>query len=228
MNDERITVFAGHYGSGKTNLAINYAIYLRTLHPHVAIADLDIVNPYFRTRDSEKDLLEKNIRVISSEYAGTNLEAPAIPSGTAAIFDEKPVYGVIDLGGDDRGAYALGRYSEILEAEASKNILLVINKYRPLSQTPRLAAGIKQEIEQAAHVRFTGIVNNSNLGAQTTADDVLASLAYAKETSEMIGLPVKMTAVRHELENELSGTIPNLFGLKLISGDKWRIYYDKG
>lgn len=227
MNDERITIFAGHYGSGKTNLAVNYAIHLREKYPRVAIADLDIVNPYFRTNDSEKLLRDKDIRVISSEYAGTNLEAPAVPGGVVSIFDEKHCYGVIDLGGDDRGAYALGRYAEKLEAEASKNVLLVINRYRPLSQTPREVAEIKNEIEQAARISFTGIVNNSNLGASTTADDVLASLIYAEETAEITGLPLVMTAVRCDLEDELRGKIPNIYGLRIISVDKWRIYYDK-
>ena len=110
MTDKRITVFAGHYGSGKTNIAVNYALKLKEKYERVDIADLDIVNPYFRTKDSEKQLEERGIHLISSEYANSNVDVPAMPAEAYAITDDLSVRAVIDVGGDDRGALALGRY----------------------------------------------------------------------------------------------------------------------
>ncbi len=223
MFDARITLFAGHYGSGKTNLAVNYAMHLKKHHPHVAIADLDIVNPYFRTKDSEATFEQLGIRFISSEFANTNVELPAMPSNAVALFDDKALYGVIDVGGDDRGAYAVGRYADHLADEPSKNILLVVNSYRPLTRTADALLEIQKEIEAAAHIQFTGIVNNSNLGAQTTLQDIVASSEHMKEVAEKLALPLMMTAVKEEFLESLRDQIPNLFGLKIITKNEWRI-----
>ena len=110
MEFKRVTLFAGHYGSGKTNIAVNYALALKRSGKDTTIADLDIVNPYFRAKDS-KDVLEKNgIKFISSEFANSNVDFPALPSETYGIVTRRDSYAVIDVGGDDRGALALGRY----------------------------------------------------------------------------------------------------------------------
>jgi len=109
MGFKRITLFAGHYGSGKTNVAINYALLLKKSFERVKIADLDIVNPYFRTKDSERVLEENAVELISSDYAGTNVDFPALPAKAYSIIDDVGVHAVIDVGGDDRGALVLGR-----------------------------------------------------------------------------------------------------------------------
>lgn len=217
MRDERITVFAGHYGSGKTNIAVNYAIKLKSVNniKRVAIADLDIVNPYFRTKDSINLLTEMGIRVITSEFANTNLDAPAMPATAASIFDDTAQYGIIDLGGDDRGAVAIGRYKKYIEAEQNKNILLVINCYRPLSGKADDIIKIKNEIEYAAGFKFNGIVNNSNLGEETEVPDVIKSVLIAAEVSKKCSLPVVMTCADERLLQELKGNVPDLFGLTL-------------
>ena len=106
---KRITLFAGHYGSGKTNIAVNYAFKLRQQGLEVAVADLDIVNPYFRTKDSEKELKEAGIRLLCSEFASSNVDLPTLPQGIYSVIDDRSEYAVMDIGGDDRGAYALGR-----------------------------------------------------------------------------------------------------------------------
>ena len=103
---KRITLFAGHYGSGKTNIAVNFALSLKEMGKSVEIADLDIVNPYYRTKDSEEELNAAGIRVISSEYANSNVDFPAMPGEAYSIIDNKETYAVCDVGGDDRGAYA--------------------------------------------------------------------------------------------------------------------------
>jgi hypothetical protein len=217
MKDERITIFAGHYGSGKTNIAINYALCLKKERKkaEVALVDLDIVNPYFRANDSAALLTKNGIRVITGEYANTNLDAPAIPVQAISLFDNKNLYGIIDLGGDDRGAVAIGRYKEHIQNEQSKNILLVVNCYRPLSRSAEEIITIKNEIEAAAGFQFNGIVNNSNLGAATCVNDILKTLAAVNEVSSKISLPVIMTCVDERLKEGLLGQIPDLFGISL-------------
>ena len=212
---KRITVFAGHYGSGKTNIAVNYAVLLKNTDDSVAIADLDIVNPYFRTKDSEEILNEKGIRLISSEYAGSNVDVPALPPETYAITSNKSITAVIDVGGDDRGALALGRYTPLLTEENNYEFLFVINKFRPLTKTPEEAIEVMNEIETAAKLKFTGIINNSNIGDETKASDVLSSVAYADRVSELSGLEVYATTVNESIANELDSKIDNLLPIKL-------------
>lgn len=212
---KRVTLFCGHYGSGKTNIAVNYALHLRRSGEEVTVADLDIVNPYFRTKDSRKELEAAGIRLICSEYANTNLDIPALPADLYAITDDKSRYAVIDVGGDDRGALALGRISPALCEEGNYEMLAVINCYRPLTQDVPSTLEVLGEIEAACGMRFTGLVNNSNLGEMTSAEDVLASLRYAEEVSRASGLPVCMTTVRASLYETLKERIEGLFPLDL-------------
>lgn len=215
MEHKRVTLFAGHYGSGKTNIAVNYALKLKKDGEKVVIADLDIVNPYFRTKDS-KDELEKNgIKLISSEFANSNVDFPALPQEMYEVTDNKGEFAVLDIGGDDRGAYALGRYAPFIKEENDYEMLLVINKYRPLTADAESVVEIMREIEQAGGIAFTGIVNNSNLGEETTARTVLNSVEYASEVSRITGLPVKMTSAEQSLYDELKDVIDNVFPLKL-------------
>jgi uncharacterized coiled-coil protein SlyX len=117
MQYKRITLFAGHYGSGKTNIAVNYALHLKSLGEAVVVADLDIVNPYFRTRDSQADFEKAGIRLISSEFASSNVDLPALRQDVYSILDNPTECAIMDIGGDDRGAYALGRYADAIKAE---------------------------------------------------------------------------------------------------------------
>ncbi len=212
---KRITLLSGHYGSGKTNIAVNMAFDMKTKSPNVTIADLDIVNPYFRTKDSQKELQNAGIKLICSEYANTNVDIPALPQDMYSVIDDKTQMAVIDIGGDDRGALALGRYSKGIVEENDYDMLLVINCFRPLTRDAKDTLEVMREIENAGKIKFTGIVNNSNLGEETTADDVLGSLKYASEISEITELPIVATCVKEELFDELSGKIENLFALKL-------------
>lgn len=215
MEFKRITLFAGHYGSGKTNIAVNYALLLRKSFQSVKIADLDIVNPYFRTKDSEKVLAENEVELISSDFAGTNVDLPALPAKAYSIIDDTKVHAVIDVGGDDRGALVLGRYYDRIKAENNYEMLFVINKYRPLTENAESTAEIKNQIEKAGSLPFTAIVNNSNIGEETTEKDVLSALEYAREVSSLTGLPIKMTSVKAEIAKNLKGEIENLFPIRI-------------
>ena len=215
MQHKRITLFAGHYGSGKTNIAVNYALYLKQAGKDVVIADLDLVNPYFRTRDSIKVLSDAGVRLISSEFASSNVDLPALPQDVYSILDNSRESAIMDIGGDDRGAYALGRYSDSIKNENDYEMLFVFNKYRPLTPTAEDAMEIMAEIEEACKIKFTAIVNNSNLGEITTPQDILDSVEETQKLSQLTGLPVKMTAVKKELVNNLNGKVENLFPLTL-------------
>lgn len=212
---KRVTMILGHYGSGKTNIAVNLALALRKTHDRVAIADLDIVNPYFRTKDSLEVIKAADIRLIVSDYANTNLDIPALPQDMYAVTDDKGLTCVLDIGGDDRGALVLGRLRPELVKENDYEMLLVINKYRPLTATVELTLEVMAEIEAAANMRFTGIVNNSNLGGETTAETVMDSFEYAAEVSRRTGLPIVMTTVREDIAKELEGKAEGLFPLTL-------------
>ena len=217
---KRITLFAGHYGSGKTNIAVNFALELKKMGKNVEIADLDIVNPYYRTKDSEEELNKAGIRVISSEFANSNVDFPAMPGEAYSIIDNKETFAVCDVGGDDRGAYALGRFRQGIMAE-DYEMYLVINKFRPLTSDVDSLKEIKEEIEAAAGIPFTAIVNNSNLGRETTAEAVLGSVDYANEAAEKLNLPVKLTTVNEPLYNELKDKIENLMPLVLQERNFW-------
>ena len=212
---KRVTLFAGHYGSGKTNVAVNYALQLKKMGLQVAIADLDIVNPYFRTKDSQKELEENGINLISSVYAGSNVDLPALPAEIYSLVDIHDRYAIFDIGGDDRGATALGRYADAIKAENNYELLLVLNKFRPLSKTPELAIEVMHEIEATADMKFTGIVNDSNLGVETTAEDVLGSVAFAKKVSETAGIPIRFTTVTKNIYDEVKDKIDDLMVIHL-------------
>ena len=220
-NLKRVTIFAGHYGSGKTNIAVNYALQSAKHGYKTAIADLDIVNPYFRTKDSEKVLAEHGIRLISSPYANSNVDTPALPAEAYSVIHDNSVYSVIDVGGDDRGALALGRYMPEILKQNDYEMIFVINKYRYLTSNPNDTVGIMREIETAVGAKFTSIVNNSNLGEETTADTVESSFEYADEVSKISGLQIKMTTVKEILYNHLKDNKENLFDINLYVRQSW-------
>ncbi|MBQ7653791.1 MAG: hypothetical protein IJS17_01820 [Clostridia bacterium] len=215
MQYKRITLLCGHYGSGKTNIALNMAFDLKNQKDNVAIADLDIVNPYFRTKDSADELKEKGIRLIVSEFANSNVDIPALPQDMYAITDDKNLNTVIDVGGDDRGVLALGRLSDKIIEENNYNMFLVVNCYRPLTRNADETIEVLREMEMSCKIRFTGIVNNSNLGVLTTPEDVLKSVGYAQEVSEKTSLPVVATTVDENIYSSLTGKIDDLFPLRL-------------
>lgn len=213
--EKRIIILSGHYGSGKTNVAVNFAIDLKKGGNKVAIADLDIVNPYFRTKDSIEDFNNLGVRLISSKYAGSNVDIPALPQDIYAITDDSTYKMVVDVGGDDRGALALGRLTPKILEEGDYDMLLVINRFRPLTPDAVSTIEVAKEIETACKIKFTGIINNSNLGELTTAEDVLNSKSYADEISSLLKIPVKYTTVKTELYEELKDKIENLYPLNL-------------
>ena len=206
IEHKRLTLFAGHYGSGKTNIAVNYALLLAAEGKKVCIADLDIVNPYFRTADSAEDLEKAGIQLISPQYANSNVDLPALPAESYRPVQDKSVWGIMDIGGDDRGAYALGRFVPYILEENNYRMAFVVNSCRPLTQTPEDALEIMREIEAACKLPFTCIVNNTNLGALTTPQIVEESANYIKRLSELSGLPLWIHTAEADLARQLQLT----------------------
>ena len=215
MNHKRLTLFAGHYGSGKTNIAVNYALRLAGEGKPVCIADLDIVNPYFRTKDSAKELEAAGVHLVSPQFANSNVDLPALPAEAYRLVTDKRMYGIMDIGGDDRGAYALGRYVPGILEENNYRMVFVANAYRPLTRTPEEAMEVMAEIEAACGLKFTDIINNSNLASETTAETVLDSLSYMEKLSNLSGLPIFATSAVTSVAASLEGKIENILPLQL-------------
>lgn len=205
---KRITLFAGHYGSGKTNIAVNYAIKLRQSGKSCKIVDLDIVNPYFRTKDSAKRLEDAGVETVFPQYANSNVDLPALPKEIYGAVAEKSYHVVLDIGGDDRGALALGRYAPDILKENNYEMIFVANFYRPLTKTANEALEVMREIESAGGIKFTAIVNNSNLGSETTADIVKLSFNEAKRLAELSNLPIISTTVEEKIAKNIEGSFP--------------------
>ena len=213
MEHKRLTLFAGHYGSGKTNIAVNYALHLAGEGKKVCIADLDNVNPYFRTKDSAKLLEEAGVHLISPQFANTNVDLPALPAEAYRLVTDRQTYGIMDIGGDDRGAYALGRYVPGILEENNYRMVFVANASRPLTRTPEDAMEVMHEIEAACGLKFTDLVNNTNLGDLTTAETVLRSQGYMEKLSALSGLPVFATTAKADVAAQLP--LPDVLPLVL-------------
>ena len=209
---KRLTLFCGHYGSGKTNIAINYALYLKGLGHEVTIADLDIVNPYFRSKDSTDVLEASGVRVIALPFANSSVDLPSLPSSAYSVVQDRSRFAVLDIGGDDRGAYALGRFVPYILEENDYDMFYVVNFYRPLTTCASDALEVLREIEGACGLAFTGIINNSNLGAETTAETVSATSGMADELCRLSGLPLVMVTAEESVAGAMGRDV---FPMKL-------------
>ena len=205
QNSKRITIITGHYGSGKTNFAVNLAVDLCKAGKKAVLVDLDIVNPYFRSADFKDALGQMGIEMICPTYANTNLDIPALGADIYSVFNkEDGRYVIFDVGGDDAGAAALGRYAKLIQEE-SFDMLYVVNRYRYLTRQPEEALQVLREIEGASRLTATGVVNNSNLGGQTTAQDILDALEYGRSVASLAGIPL----VAAVAERSLAAQIPD-------------------
>jgi len=212
----RIHVIVGHYGSGKTEFAINYALSLKETYQKVYIVDLDIVNPYFRTNDERKKLEELGICVIASPYASSNVDVPSLPADIYRVFAEKDAAVVFDVGGDDDGAIALGRYKQYFDAEPPE-MLFVINVYRPMTKDCESVCNMIASIEAVSRLKVTGLVNSSNLAALTTEAELMAGQTVADEVSQKTGIPCKYAVGLSSVLEKL----PKGFSAKTFSIDRF-------
>ena len=222
MFNKRVNVFMGHYGSGKTFVAVNFALALAKAKKPVSIYDLDIVNPYFRTVDAQNKLQEAGVELVVSPFAGTNVDSPAMNAKSYKMLDDKSRFAVTDIGGDDRGALALGRFAERIKEENDYEALLVINKFRPETRDVDGVLAIKEEIERSGKLPFTAIVNNANMGDETDENTIIQGYEFVQEISKITGLPVKFTAVRKDLINGEISKIKRILPITPIKYGDWQ------
>ncbi len=206
------TIVVGHYGSGKTEFALNLALRLRTEGKRVTIVDLDTVNPYFRTNDIRKKLEALGIGVIAPIYASTNFDLPALPPEIYAAFEKTEEYVIFDVGGDDEGATALGQYKSRFD-EAPYEMLAVVNAKRPLTATAEEMAESVRLIELTSRLKVSALVNNTNLSYETQLEDVLESVREVERAAQILNIPVKCTSVRQDLAQDIPQE--DIFALEL-------------
>lgn len=218
--DARLTVVVGHFGSGKTEFSVNLALQLREEHAPVALADLDVVDPYFRSRECAELLRERDIRLISSAPNCHDADLPSMPPEVHVLTDNTDIWGVMDIGGDPSGARVLARYRRGLKDNGAR-LVCVINANRPLSDTAEKMVSYIRSIETACGMEVDALVNNTHCCHLTALEDILNGAEMAREVSEMTGIPVLCHAVPRRLAEEAAQHLDNIFPMDLYMKKPW-------
>lgn len=221
LKDNRIRIICGHYGSGKTEFAINYSLALKESEDKVAIADMDVVNPYFRSREKAEILRKQGIKVIYSSLDGTALDIPAVSGevGTLIVGNEWNL--ILDVGGDNVGARALARHSKEIRPD-DYDMFFVINTYRPETQKAADIISHLQAIEETTGMKVTGLVNNTHMMRNTTLEDVLFGQKISEEVSKKLNLPIKYISCIEEVAKQLPQELKDIcITTSLIMRENW-------
>ncbi|MGN0134719.1 MAG: hypothetical protein ACI4AO_08325 [Anaerotignum sp.] len=222
-DDKRVRIISGHYGSGKTEFAVNYVTKLReSVEGKVAIADLDIVNVYFRSREKKAELEEKGVRVIASNLDTAVADVPAVSGAMTMPVVNKEYQYVIDLGGNDVGTLVLGRIKPVLD-HSETDFFMVVNTYRPNTSTPEGIIEQMENLEYAAGLKVTGFINNTNLVRETTVDCLVHGDEILKEVTKRTGVPVKYVSYVKDLltEEVPEGLSGELFPMEFNMRETW-------
>lgn len=221
LEDKRIRIVTGHYGSGKTEFAVNYVINLAKSGKKAAIADLDIVNPYFRSREEKGRMERLGIRVVAPEGKFINADVPALPADINTLLQDESYQVVLDVGGDAAGARALGRYYPYLK-DADYDMFIVVNANRPNTASPEAVIEYIEDIERAARIRATGLVNNTHMLRETTVEDVLRGQQVVEEVSRQKNLPVKYICAIERIAGQIpAGLTGEVFPIKMYMRPEW-------
>ena len=221
---KRMQIITGHYGSGKTEYAVNLALHLAQTTENVALADMDIVNPYFRSYEQAKRLEDAGIRVIVTSCGGV-ADIPAINPEVMSIFQQEKWTGVLDIGGDPIGARVLARFAHQLKPD-DFDLLFVLNANRPETKDVESALQYMQGIEAECRQKVTGIVNNTHLCGETTAEEILKGAALAHALSERTSLPVIHHAVQRKFVEQVQDKLPEpVLPMNIYMKKPWEIIF---
>lgn len=221
---KRIQIITGHYGSGKTEYAVNLALHLAQERENVALADLDIVNPYFRSYEQAKRLEDAGIRVIVTSCGGI-ADIPAINPEVMSVFQQEKWTGVLDIGGDPIGARVLARFAPQLKT-SEFDLLFVLNANRPETKDVESALQYMQGIEAECRQKVTGIVNNTHLCGETTAEEILKGARLAQELSERTSLPVIHHAVQRKFVEQVQDKLSEpVLPMNIYMKKPWEIIF---
>ncbi|NJD04491.1 MAG: hypothetical protein FIA99_18295 [Ruminiclostridium sp.] len=217
MFDKRISIFTGHFGSGKTEVAVNYIIKLAERYSKTAIVDFDVVNPFFRTADARENLEARGILVLAPLYANTNVDVPSMPPEINMLFEKKEYRVVFDAGGDELGAKVLSTYNESILKD-DYEMYFVINTRRPMTLSEKGIEEMILEIEASSRLKVDRLVNNTNLLGETTAEDVLEGSRIIDGISRKLGIPIGFTSSLRTVLEQLpdDAGVPKLFLDKFI------------
>jgi len=224
MLHERIHIFTGHFGSGKTELAINFAAAVREQYEYVAINDLDVINPYFRTRDAANFLSREKIELLAPQKKLAQADLPIVSNDIYRVLADPNYRLIVDAGGDKDGAKALGQYYHNWK-ELSPEMVFVLNANRPYVSTLDSALTTINEIEQASRLKVTAIINNTNIGKETSLDDIQKGYDLSLKISQSLEIPILCTTVSEDLREQVSSvtTIGNIFFIKRFMKVSWEI-----
>ncbi len=192
--NSRIKIFVGGFGSGKTEIAINYSIDCKKSQDKVAIVDLDIVNPYFRTRETRDILNLKGVKVVAPEGKFTHADVPLISPEIKGLIQNPDYYLILDVGGDDVGTVVLGNFHHFIK-DLDYEMLLVVNSFRPFTRTISQIKQMVREIENSSRLKIKGIVSNPNLSSQTDEDTIEKGHILIKQAAKKLNLPIEFICV---------------------------------
>lgn len=223
LDDKRIRIIIGHYGSGKTEFSINYAMKLSAQDKKVALVDLDVVNLYFRSREKAEILEANGIRIIGGSIRASSLDIPSIPGEVLSPIQDTSYNLIMDVGGDPAGARALGRYHPYLK-EGSYDMFFVLNANRPETKSLEKAMEYMVKIQDVARCKITGIINNTHMLKSTSMEDVLKGYDLAKKVSEETKIPIKynvcLSTIADSINEVLEGEI---FPINLYMREEWML-----
>ena len=216
----RLSIVTGHYGTGKTEFAVNLALAMARDGERVMMADLDIVNPYFRSRERRKVLEEAGIRLISSSQACSDADVPALPAELLTILEDRSIRGVLDIGGDPVGARVLARFQPRIVME-DYQLIYVLNANRPEVRETENAIAYLRGIEATTGLTCTGIVNNTHLCGETTEEEIRKGAALAAEVSGVTGIPVLCHVAEEKFVSALSDLPETVFPITIKMKKPW-------